>query len=259
MARSKSDTVDYFPHPCKDGDRMAYMESVFGLQGYAAYYKLLARLGRSEGHYLDFSDAQIRSFYQGDIKATDETLDLIMKAFCDLKVIDRDLWYEHRVVWCQEFVDKLVELYSKRGRKPPTKPINRPGNNITDMLIGPEIHQSKVKESKEEESKLKETEFFEDDDNSRNGICFYKSDKLCEEMINTQWLERIGMRFGYAPEAIKKRFGEWAKDQEDSTGLGRALGELKKHFFNTIRKESKNDTTKKNIGHTFKPGGAGRF
>jgi len=63
MARHKTDTVEYFPHPVKNGTRMFIMEQKYGDKGYIAYYKILELLGSTEGHYLNFSQDKHRLFF----------------------------------------------------------------------------------------------------------------------------------------------------------------------------------------------------
>jgi hypothetical protein len=46
MAREQRRDVDYFPHECNHGRKMHIIESKYGNNGYAAWFKLLEELGR---------------------------------------------------------------------------------------------------------------------------------------------------------------------------------------------------------------------
>lgn len=55
MARPTKETVDYFPHFVKCGRTIFILESKYGNDGYAFWFKLLEILGDTEGHYYDCS------------------------------------------------------------------------------------------------------------------------------------------------------------------------------------------------------------
>lgn len=154
MARPKTNTVDYFSHPVKNGTRMFIMEQNYGDKGYVAYYKILELLGAAEGHFLDFKEEKNKLFFASSIRSDLELMDKILLTLSEIGAIDKQLWVENRVVWCQEFVDKLSELYGKRGRIMPQKPSFCPRNDTSPIQSGPETTQSKGKESKIEEIKV---------------------------------------------------------------------------------------------------------
>ena len=56
MARPIRNTVDYFPHPCTHGKKMHFIESQYGNDGYATWFKLLEEMGNSNNHYLDLNE-----------------------------------------------------------------------------------------------------------------------------------------------------------------------------------------------------------
>ena len=49
----KKRSCDYFPHTAKPGQTVAILESEFGIQGYAAWFKLLELLTSADDHYID--------------------------------------------------------------------------------------------------------------------------------------------------------------------------------------------------------------
>ncbi len=98
---------------------MFIIEQKFGNDGYAFWFKLLELLGDTADHYIDLKKRRQRgSFYRrkpgwtGDI--CNEILDLLAK----LQAIDAELW-EEEIIWCQNFVDGISDVYRNRRTKPP--------------------------------------------------------------------------------------------------------------------------------------------
>ena len=46
---------------------------------------------------------------------------VILQKLADVGAIDTVLW-DHRIIWCQNFIDRLEELYKRRSRSLPIKP-----------------------------------------------------------------------------------------------------------------------------------------
>lgn len=157
MARPQTNTVVYFSHDtdASEGKTLTIMEGQFGLEGFAFWYKLLEKLGKTEGHYIDCQNEEdfeflARKFGLGPVSVT-EMLDKLSK----LRAIDRVLWF-HKIIWSQNFVDRLEDVYSKRKRELPAKPDYCNGNcnhahlyedvSVTETpVLGAESTQSKVK------------------------------------------------------------------------------------------------------------------
>ena len=57
MARPMKRTVEYFPHRVEHHKTMFIIEERYGNDGYALWFKLLERLGATDGHCLDLNDA----------------------------------------------------------------------------------------------------------------------------------------------------------------------------------------------------------
>ena len=168
MSRIKKNTVDYFPHPVKDGDRMFVMETKFGMAGYACYYKLLQLLGRSEDHFADFNTVKTLMTFSASLKVNESLALEMLSALAELGTLDLELWNAKKIAWCQELVDSISTVYSdNRRRDIPQKPLitaeNTPSAGFSAVNDLPNDHstakstQSKVKESKVKESKVKES------------------------------------------------------------------------------------------------------
>ena len=129
MARPQSDKVDYFSHDCdaSGGKTLTIMRGQFGLAGAGFWWSLLEGLGTSPGHFYDGRDSTDLEFLLRklgtDLVSGTEMLDKL--AF--LGAIDKILW-QHRVIWSQNFVDRLADVYDKRKRPLPQIPCFCDGN-----------------------------------------------------------------------------------------------------------------------------------
>lgn len=162
MARPKKQTVDYFPHYCKHKKTMYIIEQRYGNDGYAFWFKLLELLGDTEGHYLDLNDESTWEFLQAKVNLSEDLCIEILSLLAKLGAIDTDLW-EERVVWCQNFVDGISDVYKKRRVEIPCKPDFRHLKCKSNVVSGDGNSQSKVKEIKENEIKEKSSKVFADD------------------------------------------------------------------------------------------------
>jgi hypothetical protein len=168
MARTATNTVDYFPHKAVTGKTLFIIRERFGNDGYAFWFQLLELLCRTENHVYDCRD-EINWHYLLAQTGVDEIPGTEMLALlAKLGKIDPGMW-DHKIVWCQKLVDNLKDVYKKRNRPLPEKPNtrsflaqksdNRNRNNeksYNNGILSPGIPQSKVKESKVKESKYSE-------------------------------------------------------------------------------------------------------
>lgn len=151
MARPKKETVDYFPHQCKHGRTMYILEQKYGNDGYAFWFKLLELLGDTAGHYLDLNDDATFEFLQAKTRLGEDICCEILDLLAKLGAIDPELW-ESKVIWCQNFVDGISDVYRNRRMETPSRPSfyeQKPGAAGVSTDENP---QSKVKETKVNES-----------------------------------------------------------------------------------------------------------
>lgn len=166
MARPRKCTVDYFPHYVTGNSRTVFiLEQKYGNDGYALWFKLLELLAVTDGHYVDFNDHTDLEFFAAKSKIDSELALEIIDQLATLKAIDRELW-KHKVVWCQNFVNNLSELYARRRISLPQKPSlnefmyaeTRSSEGLctteTPKVNKIKVENSRVEESKEEKSKV---------------------------------------------------------------------------------------------------------
>lgn len=123
MGRPKKQTVDYFPHFVGGSRKTIFLlESDYGNDGYAFWFKLLELLGSNEGHFYDISSVSNRRYLYAYTKVEEETATKILNMLVDLGNIDKELYTERNIIWCQALVDNLKDVYDKRTTPLPKKP-----------------------------------------------------------------------------------------------------------------------------------------
>jgi hypothetical protein len=123
MGRKQTNTVEYFPHyaNASDKDTLTILENYFGNDGYAFWFKILEKLCSSEGHYIDCNNVIKWQCFVAKTNITVEIANSMVEKLVELGAIDKELW-QHKVIWCQKFVDNIEEVYHNRKRTVPLKP-----------------------------------------------------------------------------------------------------------------------------------------
>jgi hypothetical protein len=156
VARKQRDVVDYFPHDSNacSGDTLTVLQSKYGNDGYALWFKLLEMLSATEGHYLNLNKPMKWQLFLAKMGITEITATEMLALLANMEAIDKKLW-QSKVIWCQKLVNNFTEVYRKRGRETPQKPIPDAETSIPDAekdtttdIPDAEMPQSKVKYSK---------------------------------------------------------------------------------------------------------------
>jgi hypothetical protein len=123
--RPAKHTVEWFPHEghASEGKTLTILENHFGADGYMAWYKLLERLSTTDNHIIDCRNGEDIEFIAAKIKLLPERFESIINKMADLEAIDKALWTERKVIWCQHLVDNLKPVYDNRRQKTPQKPM----------------------------------------------------------------------------------------------------------------------------------------
>jgi hypothetical protein len=143
MSRPQKQSVEYFPHFCVSGKTIFILKTRHGNNGYAFWFQLLEELGSSNGHYLDLNSEEYCEFLSAKTLVSVTEMMSVLDLLSRLDAIDQRLW-QKKIVWSQNFVDNLAQVYAKRVVSAPEKPVS-----VTETLVsGDGNPQSKVKESK---------------------------------------------------------------------------------------------------------------
>lgn len=121
MARPKRYNVDYFPHYISDGKKMFVIESKFGNDGYAVWFKILETLAKTDNHFINCNDESNLMYLAAKCKISEDRLMEIIEAIVKLGEIDSILWKQCRVIWSDKFIESIQDAYAKRSNACITK------------------------------------------------------------------------------------------------------------------------------------------
>lgn len=166
VSRISKNVAEYFPHFAADSRTKSILESRFGNDGYAFWFKLLELLCKTDGHSYDCRNALDWEYLLGYTRVSAETAGQILDLLAGMGKIDQPLWADGQTIWCQALVENLRPVYEKRRRLPPEKPLlgrespgrvdyfpeKKPGKDFSPQAV-PEKRQSRGKKSRGEKSK----------------------------------------------------------------------------------------------------------
>jgi len=150
MARPKKQTVDYFPHSSTHGKTIYILEQRYQFKGYAFWFKLLEELCNHEGHFIDLNDETEMEFLSAKTGFLPVEMIEVLNLLEKLNKIDSELW-KNKVIWCQNLVNNIADVYRNRKTEIPQKPVstsNNPVSTTNNRVSTVRNPQSKVKESK---------------------------------------------------------------------------------------------------------------
>ncbi len=146
MGRSPKKGVDYFSHDtgASGGPTLFTVENRFGNDGYAFWFKLLEFLGTQESLSISTDDRANWLYFVAKARVTEETAIQILDVLADIEAIDKELW-KNRIIWSDNFVNRLSDVYKKRGTEKPQKPHICNRNEGTGDISAPEIGEKPKK------------------------------------------------------------------------------------------------------------------
>lgn len=165
MARPSRNNIDYFPHECVHGRKMFVIESKYGNDGYAVWFKLLERLGDTDNHYLNLSDETELMYLASLMKVDENKFKNILNDLAKLGAIDKELYEENKIIWSQKFYESIQDAYNKRNNKcldrnsliillislgirKPNKSSTKPDKSAQSSDINPQSKEEEIKEKK---------------------------------------------------------------------------------------------------------------
>jgi hypothetical protein len=264
MARSKQNKVDWFPHVVKDGKTIYMLESKYGNDGYSFWFKLLSEIGLTENHVLDFRQEEVFDYFISKARVSKEIAIQILDDLSRWKNIDSDLWNEFKIVWCQNLVDNVSEVYRKRKREIPSKPNFCDRNTITPVQSATEIPHSRVEESTGEEStgecsggKLPQ------EINFKYQIGSEEIYDLDEYFFKTFQMHLTNLKKQYGELKIKKWIAEFSSLHNEKTWIDSQdfRSHISKYFIIQEQNDNKitGNRTQKGLSTTLKTSGAAGF
>lgn len=121
MPRLKQQTVEYFPHLCIAGTTIHTLQTKYGNDGYAFWFKLLELLATKDGHYYNFETDSRWDYLLAKTNVPEDKAHQILDTLASLDAIDPEL-YHVQILWVQHLVDNLAEVYRRRQAGLPQRP-----------------------------------------------------------------------------------------------------------------------------------------
>lgn len=188
MARPRKTTIDYFQHDSQHGRTMSILIRLYGKDGYILWYRTLELLAQSPGQFYDCEpeDNWMHYIYYSLINDENRCIQ-ILNHLAKLGAIDQELWEKDRVIYVDNFVNRLYDFYRRRKQevpeRPPLKvvsdgnnPINDGNNPVSDSNNGvsagfpPLPKQIKTKETKKEIKNKESCPQFHNSESSESDI-----------------------------------------------------------------------------------------
>ena len=233
MARKERNTVDYFPHICGDGKKMFFIETKYGNDGYATWYKILENLAVTEMHYLNLSNEADVMFLAARCRISEDRLLSIVSDLSKIGAINQFLW-SVKIVWSDMFIENIQDAYERRknkcitfdglcthlsslGIQLPTKCIHN--DDINTHTI---VYNTKEENTKEEKSKEKDINIGDAQTNFYNSLL--------------EFLPEFGK------DTVRDFFNYWSEPNQKKTKLRYQMEktwETKKRLATWKRNESK--------------------
>lgn len=123
MARPRKNTVDYFPHQAIHGKTLFIIQSLYGNDGYAFWFKLLELLCISENLFFEVKSYTETLFLSAKTNVAPELCEKILKTLSELGAIDAELWEKRRIIWSDKLVENVKQAFCRRGADIPKKPM----------------------------------------------------------------------------------------------------------------------------------------
>jgi hypothetical protein len=199
MPRPIKEGLDYFSHDTDIymDDKMETLESVYGNDGYACYFKLLERIYRNGGK-LFISDAETMQKYSKRCNINDvEKFQKIIELMVKVDLFDKKAWKSAKALISNGILKRLEVVVNKRLKM--KERYERKVSSAETGISAAESTPSKVKESKVKKSITPENHVISSQEiqNFRNVL---KWDDL---RIKKNFLER-----GYPEQRIDEALGK---------------------------------------------------
>jgi hypothetical protein len=147
VARPNKTGVDYFSHDTASGKTIFTLESKFGNDGYAFWFKLLETLGSQDTLSLDCNNLPDWEYLIAKTRVSEITATEILDTLARINAIDVELW-DQKIIWVQKFAERLTPVFKKRKIETPVKPHFCDRNNNQTNVSVEKSTQRKGKESK---------------------------------------------------------------------------------------------------------------
>lgn len=216
MARPAKTGVDYFPHFILSGKTMFTLESQFGNDGYAFWFKLLEILGSQKNLFFDCNIEANWMFLISKTKVDEKTATKVLNLLVKLEAIDKRAW-KKKIIWCQKFVDNLKDVFKKRG-------VSAPDNPVDLEFLSQKCEQTEVSVAESTQSIVKESKV------KKSILCKHAYGEFGNVFLSDDEYAKL-----------KERFSDWQKRIEKISAYIKSTGkEYKNHYATILNWANKN-------------------
>lgn len=120
MATTKN-TAEFFPFKVKDGKTLFVLQRKYGLAGVGFFTQIMRWLSQSPGHYYQYVDEYDKDRLNQFCGVGESDTKAMIQDMVNTEKLDPELWRKYQVIYSQDFVDELAELYRRRKAEPPTR------------------------------------------------------------------------------------------------------------------------------------------
>ena len=161
MARPLKEGLDYFPHDTdmSADDKVMAMEALHGHTGYAFYCKLLERIYRSPGGFVELKEGWQKKVLASWLRITEEEFTVLLNSSLNVGLFNAELYTSEYKLSSNGVVKRRAEVlrereymrtWRQRERNPiesPLQPNGKVNNRLTETIQQPNGHLANVLQS----------------------------------------------------------------------------------------------------------------
>lgn len=138
MARPTKYTVDYFAHDANasSGKTLTILFNNFGHEGISTWWQLLECISLANNHVICINNSEELEYLAARLHLKTDRLTEILEKLAQLGAID-SACYASKMIWSQNFVNRLKPVYDSRKQQLPLKPVVSSTNNEVSLDKNP--------------------------------------------------------------------------------------------------------------------------
>ena len=232
MARPTKSGMDYFPHDCdaSSDEKLEALQSLYGNDGYAFFFKLCERIYHSENAELDISDREtVQVLCRKHLMISSERFAEILTTALKWGCFDKEA-YEQRKVLTSRGIQKRASVVFERRKgmqerydKLKQQKAQETGQGVSAAETGEETgisgefhftRESKVKERKEKEIVNISLSGDKGVMGEKGSFCRFSADEINDEtrkVAGPVWSRVLGELRG---QMSKANYGTWLRKSE---------------------------------------------
>lgn len=95
------------------------MQSQYGNDGYACWFKILEMLGAKGGQALNLSQKADWNYFVARIGCSEERVEWMLQTLCEMNAIDAERYEKFKEIYCENFYQRMSICSECKGKKIP--------------------------------------------------------------------------------------------------------------------------------------------